>query len=273
MFTGENGKMLQVNIFRVGLLLLTCLVGIFVCLPLTMLIIQSMSPKPALWPKTFTLQWYRMQGTTIIPAVITSLSISFPATLLAIMVGLPLGRALVRYDFRAKNLVKWGITLPIVIPGVSLGLAYLQIANTSFVRNIPPLAMLIAVHTVLVLPYVAQATLAGYESLEIVLEEASATLGAKPSQTYFRVVLPPLVPFVLAGATIGLARSMNDFIITMFLVQPGLIPLSIQIYRSTSYGTPPLTSALATILLVFSVVFALIAECTVRRAVRLVGER
>lgn len=261
--------MFQVNVFRVGLLMLTCLVGIFICTPLVMLVAQSMSPRPTLWPERFTLQWYRMQGATIVPAVTTSLTISLPATLLAIVIALPLGRALARYDFRGKYLVKWAIILPVVIPGVTLGLAYLQFANTSFLRHIPPLAMLIAVHSVLVFPYVAQSTLAGYETLDVVLEEASATLGARPSQTYFEVVLPMLVPFVLAGATLGFARSMNDFIITMFLVQPNVIPLSIHIYRSTSYGTPPLTSALATILLLFSVAFALIAERILQR----IGER
>jgi len=257
--------MSRVSFFRIVLLMLASLTAVFICVPLAMLIVQSISPNPVLWPKTFTLKWYRMQGSTIIPAVITSISISFPATLLAVVTSLPLGRALVRYDFRGKYLIRWIIALPIITPGVSLGLAYLQLANTSFLRGVHPWVMLVAVHTVLVFPYTARSILAGYEMCNFILEEASATLGARPVQTYFKVVLPILVPFILAGAVVGFARSMNDFIITMFLVQPDFIPLSIQIYRSTSYGTPPLTSALATILLLFSVTFALIAEYTLRR--------
>lgn len=255
--------------FRILLLVCALLAIIFVCTPLIMLVSQSLSSRPGLWPSKLTLQWYILEGDIIIPSVITSLSISTPATIVAVLISLPLARALTRYRFKGKELIRWLITLPIIIPGVALGLAYLQFMNVPFMRSISPRIMFVAAHTVIALPYVARSVLAGHEMLDVTLEEASATLGARPFQTYFMVVVPNLIPFILAGSIVGFTRSINDFIITIFLVQPNLIPLSVQIYRSTSYGTPPLTSALATVLLSFSVIFAVLAEILFRRYGRL----
>ncbi|MEM3434266.1 MAG: ABC transporter permease subunit, partial [Candidatus Methanomethyliaceae archaeon] len=197
------------NAFRLTLVIITLLSAVLLVVPLIMLVVQSLSAKPALWPESFTLKWYKMQANTIIPSVLTSLSIAFPATLCATFISLPLGRVLARHEFYGKKSIQGLITLPIVIPGVTLGLAYLQLANTGFLREVPPLLMIIIVHVVLIFPYISRAVIAGYKALDITLEEASATLGANPRHTFANVIFPLLMPFILAGGILGFSRSMN----------------------------------------------------------------
>ena len=257
------------NPFRLAAWLACILVTFYIAVPLVMVVLQSFNPRLTPWPETFTLRWYQMRVGGLGQALMVSMLISVPATLLAILISLPLGYAMTRYDFRGKEVVRQMVSLPIIIPGVVLGLAYLQIINSTSLRHVSPLIPLIAVHCVIVIPYAARAIIAGFERLDLALEEASATLGARPTSTFFRVTVPMLVPSILSGGIVGFARSLNDFVITLFLVQPGVVPLSVQVYQTTQYGIPQLTSALGTVLLAFSFVFVTIAEYLLRAEVEL----
>ncbi|OUM99107.1 MAG: hypothetical protein BAA04_06500 [Firmicutes bacterium ZCTH02-B6] len=254
----------HLSVFRITLYLAALLVALYVVVPLLFVVLQSFNPRLTLWPEEFTLRWYQMRSGGLVPALITSFSVSVPATLIGVAVSIPLGLAMTRYQFRAKGLVQQMISLPIVVPGVALGLAYLQMVNSTFLRNVHPLAILIAVHTIIVIPYAARPIIAGFQALDRTLEEASATLGATPGVTFRKVVLPLLTSSVLSGAVLGFSRSLNDFIITLFLVQPGVVPLAVQVYQTTQYGLPQLTSALGTVLLLFSVAFTTVAERILR---------
>ena len=128
---------------------------------------------------------------------------------------------------------------------------------------------MIIAHVSIAIPYTARPIIAGFEQLDQGLEEASSTLGAKPFRTFVKIILPMLIPSVLAGGIIALARSLNDFIITIFLVQPDYVPLAVQVYRTTQYGIPQLTSAMGVVLLIFSVAFATVAELLFRIEVEL----
>jgi len=254
----------QINLFRVATWCAVALTVVFILCPLALVFLQSFNPQLTLIPKSFTLKWYTMQAGGLGPALRTTVLVSVPAVLIGLAVSLPLGYAMARCEFRGKEFIRQLILLPIVIPGVVLGLAYLQLVNSTALRDVHPIPILIAAHTIIVIPYAARSIIAGYERLDRALEEASATLGGRPALTFWRVTLPSLMPAVFAGGLLGFSRSVNDFVITLFLIQPGAIPLSVQVYQTTQYGIPQLTSAVGTVLLICSLLFTIIAEYVLR---------
>lgn len=255
--------------FRMIIILLAVLLAFYVLVPLIGIVLMSINSRISVWPEEITFRWYQMRLSTLLGSLKTSFMVSVPAVLIALVISLPLGFALARFDFPGKRLINQVVVLPIIIPGVALGLAFLQMFNTGVFRNMHPLMALIVAHVSIAVPYTARPIIAGFEQLDTALEEASSTLGARPLRTFFKVILPMIVPSVLAGSLIAFARSLNDFIITIFLVQPDYVPLAVQVYRTTQYGIPQLTSAMGVVLLVFSVAFATLAEVLFRIEVEL----
>ena len=76
--------------------------------------------------------------------------------------------------------------------------------------------------------------------------------------------MPVILPTVVVGSIFGLARSITDFAITLFLVPVGFVLMSIEIYNSTNYSIPQLTSANAVILLAMSLLVVGIGEAGVK---------
>lgn len=258
----------RVASFRALGLILTILTVMYVVIPLVGVLLLSVNPRVAPFPEGFTLKWYQLHWDMLLESIGASFSISVPAVLIALVISLPLGIALARYEFRGKSLVAELTVLPIAIPGVALGLAFLQMFSSPWFAGLPPMTGLIMAHVVIALPYTARPIIEGFKMLDPALEEASATLGSVPFATFRRVTLPLLRPFVLSGSLLGFARSINDFIVTLFLVQPDIVPLAVQVYRTTQYGIPQFTSAIGSVLLVLSVAFAMLVEYALRVEVK-----
>ena len=143
-----------------------------------------------------------------------------------------------------------------------------ELYNTGILSKIPALAFLIAAHVVIVLPVIARPVIAALEQMDAELETASMSLGASPATTVRKVTVPVILPTVVVGSIFGLARSITDFAITLFLVPVGFVPMSIEIYNSTNYSIPQLTSANAVILLAMSLLVVGIGEAAARRVSR-----
>ncbi|AKH99694.1 ABC-type spermidine/putrescine transport system, permease component II [Hoeflea sp. IMCC20628] len=254
--------------FRILMWAIMLIFALYVVLPLVIVVLQSFNPRITLIPQEFTLRWYQMRTGGLLPALGASLMISVPAVITGILVSLPLAYATTHYEFRGKAFIRQMLVLPIIIPGVVLGLAYLQLLNSTPLRDMHPAFVLILVHTIIVIPYAARPIIAGFETIDPAIEEASATLGARPFSTFLKIILPLLVPAILSGGILGFARSINDFIITLFLIQPGFVPLSVQVFQTTQFGLPQVTAALGSILLLFSLIFVTAAEAILRLETR-----
>ena len=183
---------------------------------------------------------------------------------LAVVCGLavtfPLSFAVARRDFPGKKIVDQLIVLPILIPGVVFGMLLLQLFQTRMFQGLHPLAALAIAHTIIVIPLMARPLIAALQQINPSVEEAAQSLGANPIKTFFSVTLPLVAPATLVAVILALARSLNDFIVTLFLINPDYVPLSIQVYKTTLYGMPQLTSAIAVVLLLFSLGLVFIAE-------------
>ena len=87
------------------------------------------------------------------------------------------------------------------------------------------------------------------ERTRAAIVEAAQDLGAGWWTTLWRVLLPLLMPGIVAGGLLAFTLSIDDFVITFFVAGPGSTTLPIRIYSMIKHGSPPLINALSSILL------------------------
>jgi ABC-type spermidine/putrescine transport system permease subunit II len=134
------------------------------------------------------------------------------------------------------------------------------------------LATVIAGQLVVTVPFVLLIVASRLQGFDRKLEWAAADLGASPRQTLRHIVLPLIAPAILAGALISVTLSIDEFVITWFTVgnQP---TLPTYIYTRVKFGVTPEVNAVATVMLVATLVIFGIAGVALGRARRLSGRR
>ena len=112
-------------------------------------------------------------------------------------------------------------------------------------------------HIVISLPYAMLCILPQVMALDNVCYEAALDLGAAPWQAFRKVILPELVPGILAAYLLSFAMSADDFIVTYFTKGAGIDTLTTEIYAELKIGVHPEMYALST--LFFAAVIVLVA--------------
>ena len=165
--------------------------------------------------------WHQLGQPVILEALRLSFVTSAAATVLVVLLGLPMAYLLATRDFRGKRLVQTLVEIPIVLPptvaGVGLLLAFGRAglaggALKALGIELPFTTLAVVLAQVFVAtPFFISAATAGLTAVERRYLDAAATLGATPGQSFFRVLLPLALPSLLAGAAMSLARALGEF--------------------------------------------------------------
>lgn len=143
-----------------------------------------------------------------------SLLIGVISTLIATALGTAIAIALVRYRFRGRSAINMLLFLPMATPEVVLGAGLAsQFFNTGVEKGI---TTIIIAHVMFCLSFVVVTVKARVASLDPALEEAGRDLYAAPSQVFWKITFPLLLPGIMAAALLSFALSFDDFIITNF---------------------------------------------------------
>jgi ABC-type spermidine/putrescine transport system permease subunit II len=235
------------------------LVYVFLFAPIILLVLFSFNAnKYGTFPFTgWTMHWYgQVYGDyQIRDALTTTLKIAFLVTIISTIVGTAAAFPLVRSRLPFRSGVRIGMTLPIMIPGLLIGVSLLVLLTDVFHLELSPQTAVIgqAVYTT---PFVLLLVAARLQGFDPSLERAASDLGANTYRRLRHVVLPLIAPAVFAGALFAFTLSLDEFIITLFLIGAHNT-LPIYIYTQVKFGITPEVNALATLLLVASL--ALIA--------------
>ena len=158
--------------------------------------------------------------------------------------------AFARYSFRGKQLMQLLLFPPITIPWLIIGTSMLIFFFWTGIGR--GLHAILLGHVALSLPYVIVVVGARLQSFGPTLEEAAATLGATPVQTFLRVTLPMIAPGVVTAALFAFAVSFDQFVISYFLAPPGTSTLPVEIYTAIRKGFTPEINAVSSIIIVIS---------------------
>jgi spermidine/putrescine transport system permease protein len=241
---------------KLGTALLTVhlwLVLVFLYVPIVVMAVLSFNASPLYaLPLDFDLVWYRAlaSNTKLIDAGLHSVGIAIVNTIIATALGTMAALAFARYQFRGKTILQLLLFPPVAIPWLVIGTAMLVFFYWIDIKR--GLFAILLGHVALSLPYVIVVVGARLATFPRTVEEAAATLGATPWQTFRRVTAPLLAPGVMGGGLFAFAVSFDQFVISYFLAPPGVTTLPVEIYGAIRKGFTPEINAISTIIIVVS---------------------
>jgi spermidine/putrescine transport system permease protein len=208
----------------------------------------------------FTLKWYAklFNDSRVLGALRNSLTVAVVSVAIAAVLGTLMAVGLARYRFTGKTLYRGISYLPIIIPDISVAVATLVFLAVVGIRL--SLWTIVAAHVVFCLAYVAIAVSSRISALDPHLEEAALDLGATPVQAFIKVLLPELMPAIVAGCLLAFVLSMDDFLIASFTAGTGATTLPMEIFSRIRTGVKPDINALSVILMLLSGTVAFIGE-------------
>jgi len=229
----------------------------------------------------FSTQWYgkALSNTFLTEALQNSLIIAFTSAALAAIFGTMAAIGLERLGARTRAVFDGLFAAAIVVPGVVIGIATLVALVALFSVLNPAIAFIwpgdhppkiqlgygsiIAAHGLFTMALVTMIVKARIASLGRDIVEASSDLYATPFTTFREIVLPQILPSILAGFLLAFTFSFDDFIIAFFVAGSNTT-LPIYVFASIRRGVTPEINAIATMVLVASLVLILIARFLMR---------
>ncbi len=251
----------RARLMRVALSAYGVLIYVFLFAPIVLLVLFSFNAnRYGTFPITaWTLGWYRavFGDFAIHDALVTTLRIAFEVTVISTVVGTCAAFPLVRSRLRFRDGLRVAFILPIMIPGLLIGVSLLVLFTQELHVQLSPQTAVIG-QSVYTTPFVILLVSARLQSFDRSLERAASDLGANAFNRLRLVVLPLLLPAIVAGALFAFTLSLDEFIITYFLIG-GHNTLPIYIYTQVKFGITPEVNALAAMLLGASLTILAIA--------------
>lgn len=232
-------------------------------LPIILTVVYSFnkSKLSSVW-EGFSLDWYKMLlgDGDIKKALLNSIILAFLACVLALIIGVSAALAMRGKKLFFDDFISNFASLPIMIPEIILGMVFMAIFSY---MNLPFgfVTMTIA-HASFCVPYVFLIVRARLMGMDLSLEEAARDLGASELETFRDVTLPYILPGIASGLLLSFAMSFDDVVISIFTTGPSVNTLAIKIYTKMKTGITPEINALATVILVITVLIIFISEKT-----------
>ncbi|WP_409178706.1 sulfate ABC transporter permease subunit CysT [Brevibacillus fortis] len=232
-------------------------------------------PLSVLFLKASTMSWEQFIGTIMDTRVLASIRVSimtsFFAACLNAVFGVLVAWVLVRYQFAGKRIIDGIVDLPFALPtavgGIALTSIYAEngwigqyLAEWGIKVAYTPIGIWVAL-TFIGLPFVVRTVQPVLQDWDLQMEEAAATLGATRWNTFWRVVLPHLLPAIITGFALAFARALGEYGSVVFIsgnmpLKTEIVPLLIMTkLEQFDYAG---ATAIATIMLVISFIMLLV---------------
>ena len=215
-------------------------------------------------PDGLSLRWYGKiaLASDLRGAFWRSLWVAAICTIVAVPVGTLAGIALSKYAVRFERGLQIYLLLPFTIPLIGSGIGLmLVLGHANVLGQLWPVGIACCVIN---LPFMIWAVTASASALDPDLELAAANLGAPPLQAFLTVTLPAVLPGVITGALLMFILALNEFLVSLLLVDARIVTLPVLVYNSIrSIITPDLAA--------ISVVFIACAGLAIVALDRIVG--
>jgi len=245
----------------------TALVMVFFYVPIAILIGFSFNTSRLniVW-EGFTLDWYGaiFRDGVLVHALYNSLIVATISTVVAVALGTGGAWMLYRYRFPAVRLVQTLVFIPMIIPEVIMGVSLLILFVT--IQLGLGYTTIIISHVTFCFPFVMVAVQARLSGLDPALEEAAMDLGAPPALAFRKVLVPYLMPAIVAGALMSFTLSLDELIVTYFTASAGTRTLPLEIFGRIKKGLDPTLNAISTLFILSTVLLVIATELLRRRA-------
>ena len=260
----------------------TAIVYAFLYLPIVVVVLFSFNSNrlATIWTG-FSVDWYaRALGNQVVQsALLNSFSVALPNAILATAFGTMAALGLQRVGKKLR-IVFDGLTyISIIVPEIVIALSTLVLFASSFsfindlfgTRIQLGIPTIIAAHMLFNISIVLLLVRARLSGMDRTLVEASYDLYASPWRTFRQITLPQLLPAIVAGFLLAFTFSFDDYVITSFVSGPGSSTLPIFIFGQVKQGVTPETNAVATMMLVFTLLMLGVGQFALTRNSRRTG--
>ena len=259
---GSHDGMARWRIIRAAFCIL---VAVFLLAPLVVVVIISFSSASFLQfpPPGLSLRWYTQLFSTPAwtNALLVSVQMMVPASILATLMGTAAAFALVRGRILGATFIMACLMLPLIVPGMITAAALFGVYRGLGLNG--TLTGLIIGHTVLNLPYVVATVSSALRVQDARLEQAASTLGAPPWAAFRRITLPLILPAVLSSLLVAMILSFDELIVSLFVSSARVRPVAVQMWSNLMGDFDPTIAAIATVCFLFALL-VLVADLALR---------
>ena len=227
-------------------LLCNILIGIqiiMIILPIIAIIylsfVSTHSIMTEIFPRDFTLENYTMifEKIRVLKPIINSIKMSLMAVIAGLIITVPVSYLVVKNNNKYNNLAKFMIMLPWSMPASVIAV---NLINTFNVPNIFSFGetliggfyILPIAYTISALPLLFSSNEVAISSVNLGLEEASRSLGAGSFKTFYKIIIPNMMPGIIAGAILVFIRTIGEYTMSALLYGVYNRPISISIVTS-----------------------------------------
>jgi iron(III) transport system permease protein len=239
------------------LIWLFCAGVVFVALfPFAVVMISSITKTsgPVMYFGQFSLENF-IRAFTIAPRpILNSFFLATTATLIGIVFGIVVSYLLVRKRGTVSYLLDLLVMLPLAIAGTVQGIALAATYNKGFIVLTGTWMILVLAYFIRKAPYSIKTTSSLLQQIDPSIEEASINLGVPPVRSFIRVVLPIMLPGIIAGAIIMWVTTLAELSTTIVLYYGPWATMTVEIFQRIGSGDFGPASAYATILIISVVI-------------------
>ena len=260
--------------------IICALIFFFLIAPIVVIIPLSFNAQPyftftkemlAFDPDGYSLRWYNalLGSNEWMSSIRNSFIISIASTIIATSLGTLAALGLNRPNMPARGIITAVLISPMIVPLIITAAALFSFFARVGLSNTFP--GIILAHVVLGTPFVVLTVTASLAGFNETLIRASQSLGANQSRTFFKVILPLLLPGVIAGALFAFVTSLDEVVIVNFMAGPAQTPMTVRMFSGLREEISPTILALASLLVAMSILLLTTLELIRRRNERLRG--
>ncbi|UGA56334.1 spermidine/putrescine ABC transporter permease PotC [Vibrio sp. VB16] len=241
------------------------LVYLFLYLPIFVLIANSFNvSKFGMKWGGWTLKWYEslVNNDSLMQAAWHSINIALYSATVATILGSLTAVALFRYRFKGKGMVNGLLFIVMMSPDIVMAISLLALFLVIGVQL--GFVTLFIAHITFCLPFVVVTVYSRLNGFDVKMLEAAKDLGASEWIILKQIIFPLAKPAVAAGWLLSFTLSLDDVIISSFVTGPAYEILPLKIYSMVKVGISPEVNALATLMLVVSLVLVALSQIIVR---------
>lgn len=253
-------------LLRAGYLSVVTAGCIYLIAPTLVVAVASFSPSAAMRfpPEGLSLRWYAnfFAREEFVNSLLTSFLLALVVAVTSTALALLLAVALRRRAPVGQGFVRAAVLAPALLPTIVLGPALLFAGAGFGVTSgfTGTLVLLAGAHLVLTLPYAWQVISADYAAVSPALEEAAELCGARPPRLLRRIILPLVLPGVIASLAFAFLVSFDEPVVALFLARHDLTTLPVQVFTYLRFRADPTIAALSTMTSLISLLFMLVAD-------------
>lgn len=234
----------------------TVIIYLFLYLPMAYLILFSFNTsKNSAKFEGFTLKWYEeLADSKLLELLGNSVLLAVCSAAIATVIGTIAAVGIQQMKKRSKSLVMTMTNIPMtnpdIVTGISLALLFSFIGFIFKTNTYLGFGTMLIAHVTFCLPYIVLSVIPKLAQMDSNMLDAALDLGCTPIAAFFKVTLPEIMPGIISGFMMAFTYSLDDFIISYFVVGNNFITLPLEIYNYVKKQISPTVYALFTLMFV-----------------------